>query len=677
MLATGSTRAGTAATGSQGAGVRALIYLALLGVVLGGFSGVLETLLMAVAHGRLVTSADVFSVALFYALLWGAVGPVLGAVAWGVLRLRRDPNAAATAAFIGGRLLFVLLILALVGAYVNLWHLSEMLSRSSLLFDTALLAGCVLLFSTLVSRGRRKAAARARSGLRVKSPLTVAAVVLVAVLVITALAPERQGRGVTSSRAPAPDVNVLLLVVDALRPDHLGAWGYDRPTSPTIDRLAREGLRFQNAYAQAPCTNESTATLVTSLYPSAHNINRNGDVLPDSCLTLMQGMQGSGYRTAILSANPYVSPLTGFGGGVSFFYSEAVPYTRASVLRSASDKLYRVFGPAAACIPAMVSRLENLVPLPPGQVGYTGGDAAVMNAALLEWIDRDPGSGFFAYLHYMEPHEPYDPPDPYDEMFDPGFEGFRRIFPPRRVGPGGLHVADTDPLPEDEFRNMVARYDGEIAYFDSQLGNLLDELGNRGLLENTLVVITADHGEEFFDHGKWGHSHALYEELVRVPLILWWPGRIEGGQSADWIVRHIDLMPTILGVVGATDLLEAANLEGTNLWPVIETGGMPPEELPAYSELSGIGGFSRSLRLGDMKVIVPVDGGAAPVMLFDLSSDPEEDTNLAPVRPELTSTLVSESKRIFDGSRARKIEPRRSSLDPATRDRLRSLGYTS
>ncbi len=685
MSRTGSNRSGTAGSsvagpgtarsGTATAGVRTVVHLALLGVALGGSAGLLESLLMVVAHNRLVTSADVFSVASFYALVWGVVGLIVGVVAWLVARLRRDPDAAVTAGFVGSRLLFVLVVLVTVGAYVNLWHLPDMLSRPSLLFDTSLLVGSILLFRALVLRGRRKGAPSASAGRSLRSPLAIALIALVAILVIAAVVPDRQGRLVAASGGPARDVNVLLLVVDALRPDHLGTYGYERPTSPTIDRLASEGLTFLNAYAQAPCTNESTATLVTSLYPSAHNVNRNGDALPDSCLTLMEAMQASGYRTAVFSSNPYVSPLTGFGRGVSFFYSEAIPSTRASVLRVASNKLYALGG-GAGWIPAMVDRLERLVPLPAGQVAYTGGDARVMTATLLEWIDMDPDAGFFAYLHYMEPHEPYDPPPPYDEMFDPGFDGLRRLVPPRRVVEGGLRVAATDPLPEDALRNMVARYDGEIAYFDGELGRLLDELGSRGILENTLVIITADHGEEFFDHGRWGHSHSLYEELVRVPLILWWPGGIEGGTAVEGIVRHIDIMPTVLGIAGADGLIEVAGLEGANLWPAIEAGGEFPEELPAYTELSCGGGFSRSLRVGDMKMIFTAGGSGPPVMLFDLSNDPEETNDLAAERSELASSLVSESKRIYDESRARKLEARRSSVDPATKERLRSLGYT-
>jgi len=668
MLTNGHTETDVPSTRSLVSPARAVAHVALLGAVLGGGSGLLEAVLMITVNGRLMTRADVFGMTLFYAVFWGIVGLAVGTILWAVLRLGGVDDASAKTSGVGGRFLLALVLLVMVGAYVNVWHMPAMLSRPSLLFDLALFAACVLLYIILRRRSRIP------SGLRLRSSVSIAAAVLAVILLVLVLVPERRHAGDEVTSTPTRDVNVLFLVVDALRPGHLGVYGYDRPTSPTIDRLARDGLRFVNAYAQAPCTNESTATMVTSLYPSTHSVTGTGDALPDSCLTLMEAMRRSGYRSAILSANPYVSPLTGFGEDVSFFYSETVPYTRACVLRVALNHL-RALGRAASWVPEAVGRLERLIPLPRGVASYQGGDAGVMNAVLLDWIDREPDSSFFAYVHYMEPHEPYDPPEPYDEMYDPGFEGRKWFFPPQRMTPDGLRSPEPDPLPEDERRNMVARYDGEIAYFDMCFAGLLDGLSERGFLENTLIVMTADHGEEFFDHGRWGHSHSLYEELVRVPLILWWPDVIEGGRIEEWAVRHVDIMPTILGAVGCSELLDGIYLEGRNLWAEIESGVTPTVPLPGYSELCVGTGFSRSLRQGNMKVIVSVEGTGPPVMLFDLAADPGETMNLAPEHPGLASSLGAQVNTIFDRSHFHRLESRRFGVDPMMKERLRSLGY--
>ncbi|MCK4681387.1 sulfatase-like hydrolase/transferase, partial [bacterium] len=334
------------ATAVSGRGV-SVLYPLLLGAVEGGIAGLVEAAVMIRRGSNLVSPGDLFPVAFFHLVLWGVVGLALGLVVKAlVLVRRRRPRPEDEKAFHIASVSF-LVVLVTVGAHMNVFVLPEMLSRISILFDFLLLLACLALGFALFRLARRRIAGR---GLRPGSPLVVAGIVLTVALVVAAAARPGDGRGEEAQGVPkVGGLNVILIVPDALRPDHLGCYGYERRTSPAIDRLAAEGQLFLEAYAHAPLTKQSTATMVTSLYPSTHNVLYLEDALPESATLLMEEASKGNLRTAVFSANPLISPFFGFGRGVDFFYFERIPVMRRTVLGQASMALgFRV--PRLLCV---------------------------------------------------------------------------------------------------------------------------------------------------------------------------------------------------------------------------------------------------------------------------------------------------------------------------------------
>ena len=650
-----------------------VLYLVLLGAVVGACAGLAETILMPVRGVSGVGGAGTVNVAVFYALIWAVVGFVVGVIGLasrGAGRRSRDRRV--RRAFYGS-LIVALVVLALVGSFVNIELLPTMFARESLVFDAAVLAGSAFLWLVLYRVWRR--ALSRRRGRPGGSPLVFTALaVAVALVVIGVASRQREPVGRPAERgAAATNLNILLVVVDALRADHLGCYGYSEDTSPNLDRMASEGVLFTRAHSQAPRTKESTASLVTSLYPSTHDVSRLGNVLPVSARTLTEMMRGAGYLTALVSANPLVSPTFGFGRGADYIYSEAPSVLDRTILLRVSRTLGTRLAPLR-WIPRLMAGAEKLLPMRGAVYPFEGRDAARLNEAFLGWVDGLGDAPFFAYLHYMEPHAPYTPPPPFDEMFDPGYPG-----PPVTTYPPGeslmLPFVEGAPIPEVERRDMIAQYDGSIAYFDREFGTLLAELAARGLAERTLIIVTSDHGEEFYDHHGWGHGQSLYEELIHVPLIVWSPGRLAGGREVDDVVRHVDLVPTILGAAGAVETLDAPEFEGVNLWAMLQADAELGTELRVFAEVLSGGHFARALIDGHWKVIDTRFGTSERVMLFDLAHDPGEISDLSGDRPEVTDGMLAELTRIASAAGSRRQESGTMEIDQETEERLRALGY--
>jgi arylsulfatase A-like enzyme len=395
-------------------------------------------------------------------------------------------------------------------------------------------------------------------------------------------------------------LNVVLIGVDTLRPDHLGCYGYDRHTSPNIDRLAEEGILYRNAVSQCPWTLPSFATVLTSLYPSQHGAGWPLNSMRTGFPTLASILAENGYATgAVIN----VSVLSrGFGVDRGFEYYD-VAY--AEETRTA-DKVTE--------------------------------DA-------LSWIDLNRERPFFIFVHYFDPHLSYTPPAPYDTLFDPGYVGrvgggfgsddFRRLQP--------VLFGEQDPEAEADWNHIRALYDGEIAFTDDAIGNLLRGLEGRGLREKTLIVFLSDHGEEFFEHRGFGHGHTLYNEVIRVPLIISLPSALPGGRDVGRQVRLVDVMPTILDVL---NLDVDSHLEGVSVLPFLKgkrtlepaEGNLFPPEI-AYSEGNIRGPDKKGITAYPWKLIYDVPNDAQ--VLFDLENDPRETASLSAQGLEVGESLES------------------------------------
>lgn len=326
--------------------------------------------------------------------------------------------------------------------------------------------------------------------------------------------------------------NVLVVVVDTLRADHLSVYGYARPTSPNLERLAGNGLLFKNAVSASSWTLPSHASMLTGLYPHSHGAEAE-DNLGTGFRTLAEALAADGYRTAAFSANETFSRRRGFGRG--FIHFEDDFQNLPSMSRGT------IFG---FRLEEILSRL-HLLDDKPGRLR-----AEQISRSALRWIDASHGP-FFAVLNYCDVHDPYLPPDPY-------LHRYTNVRRPNKWY--SEQWQSFEHLTQEEIVAEMDAYDGAINYVDVNIANLATELQRRGLEKNTVVVITSDHGEGFADHGLMNHGNSLYRELTHVPLIFWAPGRIPEGKVVAEPVSLTWLPATVLDLVGSKQSLPGNSL---------------------------------------------------------------------------------------------------------------------
>ena len=469
---------------------------------------------------------------------------------------------------------------------------------------------------------------------------------------------------VPPSKPGAPSA-VILISIDALRPDHMSLFGYSRKTTPFLEEFAKEGVVFSNAFANSSWTRASVATMFTSLYPSTHGVNGIASGLAPSLLTLPEVMKAHGYATGIFSANAFVSPLFGYGSGVDRMYSRQVSLFNELILGHVLRSI-RKYSPV---LHQAYDFLENLE-LPFGGETRKTTQAEALNRTFLDWVKTLNGKPFFVYFHYMETHTPYATPAPFDQRFDSSdgnarqaeFPLFEPFYP----------FSKAKPLSESQFSSLVGQYDGAIAYVDAQLEQMFRALKEAGLYDKTLIIVTADHGEEFFDHEGWGHGKSLFNEVVRVPLIIRYPPLFPQGKDIKATARHIDLLPTILKAAG---IPVPGPTEGHSLLSFVENAQPSEKRIPVYSEVIHENSKARSIILGDFKLIDLQVYDKQTWLFYNIKNDPQEHTPLDSQHDEVVSELKQQLEAIAQNAAVKAVAPERAKLDEGVREQLRSLGY--
>jgi arylsulfatase A-like enzyme len=435
-------------------------------------------------------------------------------------------------------------------------------------------------------------------------------------------------------RATPQAPNLLVLLVDTLRADRLGCYGASPSPSPTLDRLAATGLVFEHAFAQASWTMPSVATLLTGLYPRSHGAfgdprraampdddPGSGEFLADPLLTWAEAASATGVTTVGWSANPLVSRATNMAQG------------------------FETFGD---------------MPWDPDGRNWT--PAAEVNARFLGWLRANRGWRFVAYLHYMEPHDPYTPPPAVRPPPPPGVRPALAAGWIRDVA-NDINWGGAAPLPAAELDYVRRLYDGEIHGWDESLSALLDALSTLGLRDSTVVIVTADHGEEFQEHGHLAHGSHLYQETIHVPLVVAGPG-IPAERRAD-VAQGVDLFPTVAHVVGfpvpvalpGRDLIATRTEDG----PVFsETGrGIGPDGVPVQI-VSVVADGWKLIR-------TPAVGRTE---LYDLTHDPaEHDDRAGAGEGDELSILLTHWQE------STPLAPVAAGHDGAMHEKLRALGY--
>lgn len=472
----------------------------------------------------------------------------------------------------------------------------------------------------------------------------------------------------TSVTAPAPTLsppsgrppNVLIYLVDTLRADHLGCYGYPRPTSPAIDAFAAESMVFENAYAQSSWTRTSVASLFTGLHPSTHAVLGRNHALSEEATTLAEMMRRQGYATAAFVTNRSVSERFGFAQGFETFEYMNLP--------------------------------NDL----PGQ--HIGADT--VHRAIATWFDQPRRRPFLLYVHTLDPHAPYQPPEKELRTLAPQVRP-PTLEPAVRTALEDYHgrVAGSVSAPVEAgsltwiralsrqlvavepamVEDLVSLYDAEILFNDQRFGELLASMKDLGIYDDTIIVFVSDHGEEFHDHGGWLHGQTLYQEQLRVPFILRLPGGPEGLRF-EHPAQHIDLLPTLADLLG---LALPPGVQGESLaarWRDPRPGDPQPgapSRRPVYSSLDLDSRSAESLVRGRFKLICAMspesDGEQPDCELFDLLEDPGEKLDLSSRRPVLVGYLrqwLGSFRRVDQGPEAIEAE-----IDAEIRQQLEALGY--
>jgi arylsulfatase A-like enzyme len=455
--------------------------------------------------------------------------------------------------------------------------------------------------------------------------------------------------------------NILLITIDTLRADHLSSYGYIRPTSPVIDRLAAEGVRFDQAQVQWPKTTPSFASIFTATYAKDNQIVRTAGQ-PVSCKfeMLAEALERQGYATYAVVANGAV--------GSEFYFDQGF------------DEYIETW------------KLEH------GAGGADPNRAEAVTQLAVGLLDKLKQSNkpYFLWVHYLDPHAPYEPPAEFrnrfqnDERFDPSVKIPLSDRPKQQMfGIGSERVLDG----RDDLAFYLARYDAEIAYNDAQIGHLLDEMRKRGMLERTLTAFTSDHGESLGEHGYYfDHGRFSFQTCLRVPFILHYPGVLAPRVDKD-PVELIHLAPTLLEAAGV-QLPDGAWMQGRSLTPRLRgQAPSPPASGPlAFSEAGWEthNKWQKVVRDGRFKLIFAqtrpeqrwIGGEGVKFTLYDLASDPGETTNVIDQFPQDAERLTRE---LWKWERAPKFNVEtdqaggtcgeQREMDEETRKLLESLGY--
>jgi arylsulfatase A-like enzyme len=467
-------------------------------------------------------------------------------------------------------------------------------------------------------------------------------------------AAEAAGRGAEPAAA-GPDTPIVLYLVDTLRADWLGTYGYAKATSPRIDALAAESVVFERAYAAGPWTLPSVASLVTSRYPCEHGVFEREMRLNPAVTTMAERLQSLGFATGAYYQNVFAGSIAGLDRG----YQTSVVH-------------------------------ENV--------------EAGMAKEAREFILRAGDHPFLLYLHSMEPHSTFWVPPRFIQHFGhvsaEDREIFRALTDVYRLG---MHAdfnakrpfgtSDTEPDIRKSTASMARMrdkitllYDAGVLHADHNLGQVVDVLKETGLWDRAVFIFMADHGEEFAEHGGWFHDQSVYEELLHVPLVVHFPGGAHGGRRIGERVSLLDVMPTVLDYLGRSDL--CVECRGSSLLPLLNNAGPGSyQSTPVIGLRVNKNSYYRPVKMkrGDVNVAIR-DGqwkgiwNAEPgrLELYDLGMDPREQNDLSDREPERAGRLAQEASAWLAACNARLIEPEFvpiERVDVNLRDMLRAHGY--
>ena len=451
--------------------------------------------------------------------------------------------------------------------------------------------------------------------------------------------------------------NIILIIIDAARADHFSCYGYHKNTTPFISNIAKESVLYENAVSPAGWTLPSHSSLFTGTYPSKHGAHNENWYLSDKLPTLAEALSELGYRTAGFCRSDWVSESTGLIRGFDEFYHLHFAKTKHKILRLVNNSIIR------------------------------GSDkwSYEKNKRIKKWIKHTNlgSSPFFLFVHYSELHMPYHVPKPYNKMFlSLPYDEARKINQnPKEYYSGRIKMSSKD------FDILKEVYDCALAYQDARIGELYQFLKNVHLLDNTVLIITSDHGESLGDHNHFDHYYVLYDCLLKVPLIVRYPKLFKRGERNQSLVQTLDIFPTILRILGANEK-NYEEIQGIALPPLCN------EEVREFTiserfqdmqglknsypklDLSHLEEFEKdrktAIRTKEFKLISSMRGNSE---LFNILKDPNETSNIIRKRKDICKDMtdkLNKWKSSFTPAEVLGIQPE---FDDEVVKRLKSLGY--
>lgn len=455
--------------------------------------------------------------------------------------------------------------------------------------------------------------------------------------------------------------NILIYTIDTLRADHASLYGYARNTTPFLSKLGASGVVFEDCQAQATWTKSSIASLMTSLYAFTHGIVSDADTIPAGSATLAGQLRAAGYVTSSIVSTPFVGRATGLDRGFDYLLEYPV------VLREVNPQTDRAT------------------------------DSAALNRVVFPWLDRHHDEPFFLYAHATDPHAPYDPPPPFDSVFarpseTPAFEREYSSFKTNHEYGGGAVIdremcqkAGVDP--DRLIRRAQDRYDGEALRNDRSFELLLAKLRQLGVLDNTIVIVLSDHGEEFWDHGWTAHGQSVYQELTHTLLLMWNPKFFPLPRRITEPVQLIDVMPTVLDLLA---LKSPPVVEGQTLVPLARGQVFKRRGLVVSSKFAAVRpeGLVPENAVDDFAITdarwkfiyrnKAAKAGVKKVELYDRTTDRTEQHDVSAQHPDDVEKNIASLVQWIDAqNKIRAIigHTGTTQLDQRTLERLRSLGY--
>ncbi|HUT30593.1 MAG TPA: sulfatase [Sedimentisphaerales bacterium] len=397
--------------------------------------------------------------------------------------------------------------------------------------------------------------------------------------------------GADSGQGPEPGshTNVILITISTLRADHLSCFGYNRRTTPNFDSFARTNALFRNAFAASGWMMPAHGSIFTSLYPTCHGATHVDQVLADNQDTLAEILHDNGYYCMAFCCNPRLDSVHGFAQGFDLYDDYSVSIMLDSMGFETGET-----------VDINKRRTNDFI-----------------NDAAIRWLRNNAHQPFFMFVHYYDNHWDYLPPPPYDKLYDPNYGG------PINGAEIAREPLFSNPPPAADVQHIIDLYDGEVKQTDNDLGEMLQFLRQQRLLDNSIVIVAGDHGEQFYEHGHTSHQ-GLFEELIHVPLAVSVPGPKAEGKNIDSLVSQVDILPTILDYLG---IPVSGACQGKSLKPLIEGRADTVNDVIFAEYTAAAVPDCYVVRSARYKYYEGVGEGFA----YDLLKDPNEQKKILPV----------------------------------------------